>query len=246
MQCFRHVHDLCAEGRHAGAAADPDHLLLGVENRVEVAIGAAHRDLVAGLKGEDVRRSDARHDVLETDGGFWLERRRRYAHGEHDAVAFGRVVRHGVGAHRLFRVLALQVEETELLPGGEVLFANRSLVDVLVVVDGECRNLDLRVRAGDEVHVLALGELDDELLDERGDVFVRNDFALPFLDAEYGFGYRYGEVAFHLALAAQAVVFFYLFAREVALLDVEDFAAAFRYLAFALAAGALAAAGRRE
>jgi len=152
---------------------------------MEVSVRSAHNDLVAGFKRKNVRRSDARHHVLEAYGRFGLERRRRYADGQHDAVAFCRVVRHGVGADGLFRVLAFQVEETEFLPCREVFFTDQRLVNVFVVVHGECWYLDLCVRSGDEVHVFAFWQFDNELFDKRSYVLVGDDFAFPFFDAEH-------------------------------------------------------------
>lgn len=49
-----HVHNLRTQRGHAGTATDPNHLPLGVEVRMEIAIGAAHQDLVARLEREDV------------------------------------------------------------------------------------------------------------------------------------------------------------------------------------------------
>ncbi len=49
-----HVHDLCAEGCHAGATANPHHLFLGVENGVEISVRTAHEHFVTGLQGEDI------------------------------------------------------------------------------------------------------------------------------------------------------------------------------------------------
>ncbi len=140
-----HVHDLSAERGHTCAAANPHHLFLGVENGVEVSVRTAHEHLVAGLEREDIARCDTWHHVLETNLGFRFERRGRYAHGEHEAVALGGIVGHGVGAHGCLVVAALEAEQSELFPCGEIFRADGGLVDILVVVHGVGRNLYLGV-----------------------------------------------------------------------------------------------------
>ncbi len=140
-----HVHDLGAQGCHAGAAAYPYHLGLGVEVGVEIAVGAAHHHLVAGLEGEDVAGGDAGIHVHEPYFGFWLERRGGYAHREHEAVAFSRVVGHGIGAHGCLGIDAFEREEAEFLPCRQIFVADGGFVDILVVVDAEGWNLDLCV-----------------------------------------------------------------------------------------------------
>ena len=107
-----------------------------------------------------------------TSATVWLERRCGDTNGEHKHVALGRIVGHGVCAYCRLGIDTLQREEAELLPCRQILFADERLVDVLVVVDRECRNFDLCIRAWQEVHVCALWQLHLELLDECGDVFV--------------------------------------------------------------------------
>ena len=94
--------------------------------------------------------------------------------------------------------------------------------------------------------MLALGELDGELLDERGDVVVGDHFALEFLDGQGRVGHLDLKFVFDLDLAAQAPAGLDLLAVEEAGLGGEDLAAAFEDLHFALAAVGLAAAGGRE
>ena len=94
--------------------------------------------------------------------------------------------------------------------------------------------------------MLAWGQLDDELLDERCDVLVADDFALPFLDAHDALGHLDAEVALDFDLAAEAPVVLLLLAAEVADFRGEDFAAALDNRALALSARALSAAGRGE
>ncbi len=249
----REVHDLGAEGCHAGAAADPYHLVaVGVVGpgvvlgaaHVELAVGAAHDDLVTGLEGEDVGGGYAGVDVLES-GAVGREGRRGDADGEHEDVAFGGVVGHGVGADGGLGVDAAEVEHLEFLPRGQVLVADERAVEV-AVADVELGDADLGVGAGDEVHVLAGGQLYLEFLDEGGHVLVADHGALVLLDAEDALGELEGEVFLDLHLAAQTPAFLHLLAAEVGHLGGEDAAAAFDDTAFALAAAAFAAAGRGQ
>ena len=245
VKCLGHVHDLSAKRSHTGATAHPYHFALRVENRMEVAIRAAHKHLVARFEREDVRRSDTRHHILESHLRLWLEWRSGNAHGEHKAVALGRIVSHRVGANGRFGVLALEGEESELFPSGQIL-AERSLVDVLIVVDVESRNLNLCVATGDEVHVFAFGQSHDKLLDERSHVVVRDNRTFIFFDVEHRFGHFDFEVVFHLHLATEAPVVGLFFAREVYGFGRQYFAATFGNAAFALSATTFTATSRRK
>ena len=251
MQRAGEVHDLCTERCHTGAAAHPYHLVtLGVvapgavlgSAYAELAVRAAHDDLVAGLQREDVTGGNTRIDVLET-AAVGRERRRGDSYSQHEDVALGGVVGHGVGADGGLGVDADEVEHLELLPCGQVLVADEAAVEV-AVLDAEGGNLDLCVAAGHEVHVFSGGQLHLELLDEGGHVAVRYHGALVFLDAEDAFGKLQRQVFLHLHLAAEAPAFLYLFAAEVGRLGGEYAAAALDDAAFALSAGAFAAAGR--
>ena len=246
MACLGHPHDLGSQGGHTGTAAHPYHLGLGVDDGMEVSVGAAHHNLVARLEREDVTRRDARGNVLESDLGLRLERRRGDAHGEHEAVAFLGIIGHGVCADGVLVVLGLEGEETEFLPCGQIFVADECLIDVLVVVHLVFRDANLGVASGDEVHMLAGWELDDELLDERRDVLVGDDGALPFLDVERGLVDLDLKVSLDLDLASETPVVLDLLAREVHGLCGEYVAAARDDLQLALAAAALAAACARE
>lgn len=183
---------------------------------------------------------------MKPTSGFGLNGGSGDAHGEHEAVAFGRIVGHGVGADRCLGVDALEVEQTEFLPCRQILLANRGFVDVFVVIDREGWNLDLSVGAGDEVHVLAFGECHYKFLDECGDIVVRHHGALVFLDVEH-FGRNLDvEVALHFHLAGESPVVFNLLAGEMYGFGGENLAATFGDAHLALAAAAFAAAGRGE
>ena len=96
------------------------------------------------------------------------------------------------------------------------------------------------------MHVLARRQLHFELFDEGSDVLVGDDFALPFLDAEYGFIDLHGDVFFDLDLATQTPAFFLLLAGEMNGLGRQDLAASGEDLALTLTARALTATGRGE
>ncbi len=66
---------------------------------------------------------------------------------------------------------------------------------------------DLDVAAGPEIHDLALGQLEHELLDEGRDVPVRHDLATILFHAEYFVGYLDAHVLLDRNLARQSVMF---------------------------------------
>ena len=82
------------------------------------------------------------------------------------------------------------------------------------------------VRTGHKVHVFTRRKSYDELFDERADVLVADDGALPLFHAEHGFGHSHLQVAFHLALAAQTVVVEHFLACEMLFLHVQNLASA--------------------
>ena len=94
--------------------------------------------------------------------------------------------------------------------------------------------------------MLSRRELHLELLDERSDVLVGDNLALPFLDAEHGLVHLELEIVLDLNLAAEAPVVFLLLAREVNSLGGKDLTAALEDLALALSARAFAAASGRQ
>ena len=185
---------------------------------------------------------DARIHLHEGPRGT-VERRRGDTDVEHDDVALGRVVGHRVGAERRLGIGRHQVPHFHLVPVLAV-----ALVDVHVrKPDGiVLRDVDLDVAAAAELEVLAFGQLHDELLEEGRDVAVRDHGALPFLDAQHGFGNPDLEVLLHFHLAAQTPVVLGQLARDEARLGGQDVAAALQHLAFAHAARTAAAAGRRQ
>ena len=167
---------------------------------------------------------------------FRFEGRRRNAHGKCDDISFVGIVCHGVGADRRFGVDTLQTEEAELFPGGEIQITDQALIDVLVVVHREGRNLDLCIGSRLKVHVLSRRQLHFELFDERCHVAVADHGALPFLDAHNAFGDFDGKVALYFRLAAQTPIVLDFFTREMSLFRVENLSSTFNDLAFALTA----------
>ncbi len=213
---------------------------------MEVAVGAAHHHLVAGFQRENIARSNTGHHILESDLRLGLHGRSGNAHGKHYAVALGRIVGHGVGAHCRFGVAAPEAEQAEFLPCGQILIADEAAVDVLGIVHLERRNLYLRIGTWYEVHMLAGGERHDELLDERGHIAVGNYLAFPFPDIEYRCRHFDVHVAFHLHLACQTPVVLYLLAGEVHGFGGQNLATTFAHLHAALAAAAFAATSRGQ
>ena len=197
--------------------------------------------LVTRLAGEDVGRADSGRHVHEAALGL-VERRGGDADVEHDDVAFGRVVGHGVGLEGGLGVVGVQLEHSHFLPVCPV-----RLLDVhILVVDVIFGDIDLDIAAGAEVEMLASGELHYELLDECGHVLVAYHLALEFLDTEDALGNEDFEVLAHLYLASEPPVVLLLLAGEESHLGGQDAAAAGEHLAFAHAAASAASAGRGQ
>ncbi len=197
---------MTAHRRHTCTAADENQLLrIGqIVGQEELAVRTRNRHLVAGLAREDVRRTNAGIHLHERTGST-VERRRSNADVQHDDVALGRMVGHRIGTERRFGVGRHQVPHLHPIPVG-----TERLVDLHI---GECdavvfRNVHLNVTAAAELQVLALGQLHDELFEERRDVTIRDDRTLPLLDAQNGLGNLDFEVLLHLDLTAQTPMVF--------------------------------------
>ena len=108
------------------------------------------------------------------------------------------------------------------------------------------RALQLHIAAGAEVHVLALGELKRQFLDEGGDVGVRDHLALPLLHAEHILGDVNFHVLFDRRLARQAPAFIGFATGEVGRLGRQHGATSLVDNALALGAGAATATGGRQ
>ena len=224
------VEDLSTQRSHTSTTTDVEHLSIRVLD-VEVPVRTAHADLVPRLQREDVGRGDTRRDG-EPLVRSAVHRRRSDTDVERDDVPFGRVVSHRVSTDGLRIILTGQAPHIEVIP-----VATELLIDVVVgILDVVGRDGDLCVATTLEVHHFALRELHDEFLDEGRDVAVRDDFALPFLDAEDGFRYDDLHVFLDLGLASQTPVFLLLLAREEARLRRQDFPTTFDDTAAALAA----------
>ena len=189
------MEDLCTQWCHPCTPTDVEHLGIRVLD-VEVPVRTAHAYLVSRLEGEDVRGGDTGRDG-EPLVRSAIHRRRGDTYVERDDVPFGRVVSHRVSTDRLRIILTGQAPHIEVIP-----VATELLIDVVVgILDIVGRDGDLRVATALEVHHFALGELHDKFLDEGRDVAVRDDFALPFLDAEDGLRYDDLHVFLDLGLA---------------------------------------------
>ena len=161
-----------------------------------------------------------------------VHRRRSDTDVEGDDVPFGRVVSHRVRTDGLRVILTRQAPHIEVIP-----VATELLLDVIVgILDIVGRDGDLCVATTLEVHHFTFGELHDELLDEGRYVAVREDFALPFLDAEDRLRHDDLHIFLDLRLTSQAPVFLLLLTGEEARLSREDFPTTFDDTAAALTA----------
>ena len=242
------MHDVAAEGGHAGAAANEYvfHIFGVVLREEELAVRAGNGHLVTRFARKDVGRGDARRNRQHLEDALRLaavERRRSDTDVQFDDVLLCRIGSHRVGAHGGNGVLVLDVEETVLLPVGLVDGIHIDVVEVDIILG----NVDLDVLAGLELDVLALGEFHREFLDEGSHVLVGDDLAFQLLHAQGRLGNLDLEVVLDLDLAAEAPVVLDLFAGEETGLGGEDLAAAFQDADLALAAvGLSAASGGKE
>ena len=111
--------------------------------------------------------------------------------------------------------MALETEKAEALPCREVFVTYEALVYILVIIHAVCRNLDLGIRAGDKVHMFALGKTDNKFLDKCGHVAVGDNGTFPFLDVEDAGRNLYGKVVFDLNLTSETPALLLLSPTEV-------------------------------
>ena len=163
MERAEKVEDLSTQRSHTSTTTDVEHLSIRILD-VEVPIRTTHTHLIPRLEREDVGGRDTWRDGKPLVRSA-IHRRRSDTDVEGDDVPFGGVVSHRVSTDGLRVVLTRQTPHIEVIP-----VATELLIDV--------------VATALEVHHFTLGELHDELLDEGRYVAVREDFALPFLDAE--------------------------------------------------------------
>ena len=211
-----------------------ERLGLGVLGE-ELAERPVHGDLVARLEVEHPGRHLPRRQVA-------ARRRRGDADVELDHALLFRVVGHRVGADHRLVDLRHVAPHVELVPVAAIF---RLDIEVLVL-DHVRRAFQLHVAAGTKVHALAVRQAQGEFLDEGGDVGVGLHRALPFLHPEDLFRHADLHILLDRRLARQAPAFLRLAPGEVRLLGGQHLAAALDHHAFALRAGAAAAAGGRQ
>jgi hypothetical protein len=164
------VEDVRTHRRHAGTAADEDHLVIRIAGE-KLAERTVDRNLVARFQVEHEGGHLARRDIVA------IRRWRGDADVELDDALFIRVVGHRVGAdHRLIDLGDI-APHVELVPVAAVF-----LLDVEILVVGDVRRaFELDVAAGAEVDALAFRQTQRQFLDEGGDVRVGLDRASHFL-----------------------------------------------------------------
>ena len=108
------------------------------------------------------------------------------------------------------------------------------------------RAFELHIATGTEIHVLAFGQAQGELLDEGGDVGVRLDGALPLLHPEDLFRHLDLHVLLDRGLAGKPPACARLALGEMRFFGRQDGAAALLHHAFALRAGAATTTGGSE
>ena len=214
MERAEKVEDLSTQRSHTSTTTDVEHLSIRILD-VEVPIRTTHTHLIPRLEREDVGGRDTWRDGKPLVRSA-IHRRRSDTDVEGDDVPFGGVVSHRVSTDGLRVVLTRQAPHIEVIP-----VATELLIDVATAL---------------EVHHFTLGELHDELLDEGRYVAVREDFALPFLDAEDRFRHDDLHIFLDLRLTSQAPVFLLLLTGEEARLSREDFPTTFDDTAAALTA----------
>ena len=151
---------------------------------MEVAIRTTHHNFISGFKREDIAGCDTRHNVHHTSTlALRTERRRCDTYRQHKAVAFCRIVGHWVGAYSRLGIFTLEVENAKLLPSFNIALADRGLINVFIEVHLERGDLNLCIRAGNEVHMFSFGKSDNKLFDERSYIVVGNNGTFVFFYA---------------------------------------------------------------
>ena len=237
MQRLGQVHNLGTQRSHTCTTTDPHHFVLRIQNRVEVTVRSTHGHLVTWLQRKDVRRSDTRHHIHKARSLILrFERRSSDTYSQHDAVTLSRIVGHRISTDGRFVVAALQAEQTEFLPCRKIFVTDQALVDVLIIIHREGRNLDLGIRTRHKVHVFARRQSHDKLFDKRSHVLVRDHLALPLFHTQDRLVDLDRHILFHLHLASEAPVIGLFFTREETGFGRQNLATAFEHLATALSA----------
>src|SRR5690554_6271 len=226
------IHDVRAHRRHAGTTTDEHHLRVGILGE-ELTEGTVYGDLVTRLQAEHIGRHDARRDIVAPG------RRRGHADVELDDALLFRIVGHRIGADHRLVYLGYVAPDIELVP---IRVEFRLDVEILVV-NGVRRALQLDVAAGTEVHVLAFGQTQGQLLDEGRHVRVGLYSAFPLLDPEDLLRNPDLHVLLDRCLARQTPALAGLALVDVGLLVGQHLAAAAFHYALALGAGSTTAAG---
>ena len=136
----------------------------------------------------------------------------------------------------------MQLEKSEALPVTAVLFFDIEIT----VVHQVRRTLELHVATRAEIDVLALGQLERQLLDKGRHVGIGLDSTLPLLNPENLLGHFDFHVLLDRRLAAQAPALSRIAPGEMRFFSGQHGTAALSDNALALGAGAATATGRGE
>src|SRR3990167_7177226 len=138
--------------------------------------------------------------------------------------------------------MGLQVPKLVIVPIGPVFVFN----DKILKADVMGWDIHLNIAAGLEVQILSRRQIEDQLLDERGDVTVGTHRAIELLNMKDLIRDMDLQIVTYLDLAGQAVMLFLHLAVNVPGLRRQDMPAALQDLDFALGARPAAAARRRD
>ena len=200
---------------HTGTAADKDHFHVGIFGK-ELTERTGDRHFVAWLKGPDIRRHHARRCIRH------IRRRRGDTHVEHDNALLFRIVSHGVSAQRRLFYFGNKAEEIEFVPVGPILLGH---VEV-GIRHGVRRTINLDIPARAERNALPFRNTQLKLFNERGFVIVRDNFALPFFNAEDLFRQLNLHVLAHRDLAGETAALFRFTLRDMRQFSRQDITAA--------------------
>lgn len=229
------LENVASKRRHASSTADVHHLSVAILDE-EFTIRTRDGDFVPLFQVEDVTRHLAGREFRVA----W--RRSRDSDVEHDDALLAGVIRHGIGSHHIFVHLGYKTPDVEFVPVLMELLVNH---EVFVVHDVR-RAFDLDVSSGLEINVFAFRQLENQLLDESGDIVVGSNGTFPLLRFENFRGNFNLHVLLHRDLATQSFTFASLPVADVGLFRRKDITATVNNFDFALGTCATTTASTRD
>src|SRR5574344_370602 len=201
---------------------------------MKIAIRSTHSYFIARFKRKNIRRSNSRHYIHKSYLRFRFKRRCSNTYSQPNAVAFGRIIRHGISANGRFVISTFESKQPEFFPSRQILITYKIFINILIVIHGIGRNFYLCIRPRQEIHVLSFWQSNNKFFNEGSHIFIGDNLTLPFFYAKNTFRHFYTQFAFDFYLTTETPMVFLLLATEMYLLGRKNFATAFKHLTFAL------------